>query len=86
MVVHPAPGHQGDLVNALLHHCRDLSGIGGELPGIVHRLDKDTSGVMVAAKDDAALNACPAVQGAQHQPAHFLALVHGLVPTDRGRR
>ncbi len=53
-VVHPAPGHQGGtLVNALLHHCKDLSGIGGELrPGIVHRLDKDTSGVMVATKDD----------------------------------
>jgi len=54
LVVHPAPGHpDGTLVNALLHHCKDLSGIGGELrPGIVHRLDKDTSGVMVATKDD----------------------------------
>jgi len=52
LVVHPAAGHpRGTLVNALLHHCRDLGGIGGELrPGIVHRLDKDTSGVMVAAK------------------------------------
>lgn len=56
MVVHPAPGHaSGTLVNALLYHCRDLSGIGGQLrPGIVHRLDKDTSGVMVASKHDAA--------------------------------
>ncbi|MBI4211037.1 MAG: RluA family pseudouridine synthase [Deltaproteobacteria bacterium] len=56
MVVHPGPGHQeGTLVNALLGHCKDLSGIGGELkPGIVHRLDKGTSGVMVAAKNDAA--------------------------------
>lgn len=55
LVVHPAPGHpDGTLVNALLHHCHDLSGIGGELrPGIVHRLDKDTSGVMVATKNDA---------------------------------
>ncbi len=55
MVVHPAPGHpDGTLVNALLGHCRDLSGIGGALrPGIVHRLDKDTSGVMVATKNDA---------------------------------
>lgn len=55
MVVHPAPGHQrGTLVNALLHYCRDLSGIGGELrPGIVHRLDKDTSGLLVVAKGDA---------------------------------
>ena len=56
MVVHPAPGHaSGTLVNALLHHCRDLSGIGGVArPGIVHRLDKDTSGVMVATKTDRA--------------------------------
>jgi 23S rRNA pseudouridine1911/1915/1917 synthase len=56
MVVHPAAGHtRGTLVNALLHHCTDLSGIGGVLrPGIVHRLDKDTSGVMVATKSDRA--------------------------------
>lgn len=57
MVVHPAAGNwSGTLVNALLFHCRDLAGVGGELrPGIVHRLDKDTSGVMVAAKTDAAV-------------------------------
>lgn len=56
LVVHPAPGHrQGTLVNALLHHVGDLSGIGGVLrPGIVHRLDRDTSGLMVVAKNDAA--------------------------------
>ena len=56
MVVHPAPGRpSGTLVNALLHHVRDLSGIGGALrPGIVHRLDKDTSGLLVVAKDDTA--------------------------------
>ena len=56
LVVHPAAGHpRGTLVNALLHHCTDLSGIGGALrPGIVHRLDKDTSGVMVVAKSDRA--------------------------------
>jgi 23S rRNA pseudouridine1911/1915/1917 synthase len=56
MVVHPAPGHpSGTLVNALLHHVKDLSGIGGTLrPGIVHRLDRDTSGLLVVAKDDAA--------------------------------
>jgi 23S rRNA pseudouridine1911/1915/1917 synthase len=55
MVVHPAPGHyEGTLVNALLHHVKDLSGIGGALrPGIVHRLDRDTSGLLVVAKDDA---------------------------------
>jgi 23S rRNA pseudouridine1911/1915/1917 synthase len=54
MVVHPAPGHPtGTLVNALLHHCGDLAGVGGVLrPGIVHRLDRGTSGVMVAAKND----------------------------------
>ncbi len=56
MVVHPAPGHRsGTLVNALMHHVRDLSGVGGRLrPGIVHRLDRDTSGLMVVAKTDAA--------------------------------
>ena len=57
LVVHPAPGHpDGTLVNALLHHCGDsLSGIGGELrPGIVHRIDRDTSGLIIAAKNDAA--------------------------------
>jgi len=56
MVVHPAPGHwSGTLVNALLHHVKDLSGIGGTLrPGIVHRLDRDTSGLLVVAKNDAA--------------------------------
>ena len=57
MVVHPAPGHpDGTLVNALLHHCGDsLSGIGGELrPGIVHRIDRDTSGLIIVAKNDAA--------------------------------
>ncbi len=56
LVVHPAPGHaSGTLVNALLFHCKDLSGIGGVMrPGIVHRLDKDTSGVMIATKSDRA--------------------------------
>ena len=57
IVVHPAPGHpDGTVVNALLHHCGDsLSGIGGEKrPGIVHRIDKDTSGLLIAAKNDAA--------------------------------
>jgi 23S rRNA pseudouridine1911/1915/1917 synthase len=56
MVVHPAAGHaDGTLVNALLHHVKDLSGVGGELrPGIVHRLDRGTSGVMVVAKNDRA--------------------------------
>ena len=56
LVIHPAAGNpSGTLVNALLHHCQDLSGIGGvERPGIVHRLDKDTTGIMVVAKSDRA--------------------------------
>ena len=65
IVVHPAAGRTtGTLVNAILHHCPDLQGIGGESrPGIVHRLDKDTSGVMIIAKSDARLStACAAVQ------------------------
>ena len=59
LVVHPAAGHEdGTLVNALLAHCHDLRGIGGELrPGIVHRIDKGTSGLLVVAKDDATMNA-----------------------------
>ena len=68
MVVHPAPGHpDGTLVNALLHHCAgSLSGIGGQLrPGIVHRIDRDTSGLIIAAKNDAA-HACLAAQLSDH--------------------
>ncbi len=86
MVVHPAPGHaSGTLVNALLHHCRDLAGIGGELrPGIVHRLDKDTSGVMVATKTDRAHQGL-AEQFRRHSiRRRYLALVHGQVQRDRG--
>jgi 23S rRNA pseudouridine1911/1915/1917 synthase len=86
MVVHPAPGHhQGTLVNALLHHCQDLSGIGGELrPGIVHRLDKGTSGVMVATKNDLAHNHL-ARQFKDHSiTRRYVALVHGLWPEKRG--
>ncbi len=79
MVVHPAAGHaDGTLVNALLHHCRDLSGIGGELrPGIVHRIDKDTSGVLVVAKHDRAHRAL-AAQWKQHSiDREYLAFVRG---------
>ena len=56
MVVHPAPGHaKGTVVNGLMHHCKDLSGINGVLrPGIVHRTDKDTSGLLMVAKNDQA--------------------------------
>ena len=87
MVVHPAAGHPGGtLVNALLHHCRDLSGIGGVLrPGIVHRLDKDTSGLLVAAKSDAAHRGL-AGQFKRHEVAKtYQALVYGDPQTDGGR-
>lgn len=86
MVVHPAPGHQQDtLVNALLFHCRDLSGIGGALrPGIVHRLDKDTSGVMVATKTDLA-HGHLAQQFKDHSVhRRYVALLYGLLTTERG--
>ncbi len=81
MVVHPAPGsYSGTLVNALLHHCGDtLSGVGGEKrPGIVHRIDKDTTGLLVVAKSDRAHHGL-AVQFEKHQVnRRYLALVHGL--------
>jgi 23S rRNA pseudouridine1911/1915/1917 synthase len=86
LVVHPAPGHQsGTLVNALLHHCKDLSGIGGELrPGIVHRLDKDTSGVMVATKDDRTHQYLARQFKAHTIQRRYRALVHGLMPEGKG--
>ncbi|EGW38303.1 RluA family pseudouridine synthase [Desulfosporosinus sp. OT] len=81
MVVHPAPGAwTGTMVNALLFHCRNLSGINGVLrPGIVHRIDKDTSGILVVAKNDIAHQGL-AVQLKEHSMARkYLALVHGVV-------
>jgi 23S rRNA pseudouridine1911/1915/1917 synthase len=81
LVVHPAPGNEdGTLVNALLAHCgASLPGIGGERrPGIVHRLDKDTSGVMVVAKTQAALAALTAMFGARDLDRAYLALVWGV--------
>lgn len=86
LVVHPAPGHSsGTLVNALLHHCRDLSGVGGLLrPGIVHRLDKDTSGVLVAAKNDAAHQALSGQFAARTTEKTYLALVFGNPQKDSG--
>ncbi len=81
LVVHPAPGNQeGTLVNALLAHCGDtLPGIGGERrPGIVHRLDKDTSGVMVVAKTEQALAALSAAFAARDLDRAYLALCWGL--------
>ncbi|MDX1763667.1 MAG: RluA family pseudouridine synthase [bacterium] len=84
LVVHPAPGNlEGTLVNALLHHCRDLSGIGGvERPGIVHRLDKDTSGVMVAAKNDAAHQSLSRQIKARQVKKIYLAIVRGILQKD----
>jgi 23S rRNA pseudouridine1911/1915/1917 synthase len=82
MVVHPATSHQqGTLVNALLHHCGDsLRGVGGERrPGIVHRLDKDTSGVMVVAKDEPTLVALQAQFHGHTLERRYLALVEGVV-------
>ena len=87
LVVHPAPGHpDGTLVNALLHHCgSSLSGIGGELrPGIVHRIDRDTSGLIIAAKNDAAHQALSA-QLQDHTLARtYEAVVVGNLREDRG--
>jgi 23S rRNA pseudouridine1911/1915/1917 synthase len=82
MVVHPATSNQsGTLVNALLHHCGDaLPGVGGERrPGIVHRLDKDTSGVMVVAKDEPTLVALQKEFHAHTLTRRYLALVEGVV-------
>ena len=87
MVVHPGAGNpEGTLVNALLAHCKDLSGIGGELrPGIVHRIDKDTSGTLVVAKSDRAHNAL-ADQFKEHTIKRvYLALVYGSPKEDKGR-
>ena len=85
MVVHPAAGHaSGTLVNALLHHVSDLSGIGGELrPGIVHRLDKGTSGVMVVAKHDAAHDALSQQFHDREVDKEYVALVWGVVQAGR---
>jgi 23S rRNA pseudouridine1911/1915/1917 synthase len=87
LVVHPAPGHpDGTLVNALLHHCTDLAGVGGVLrPGIVHRLDRGTSGVLVVAKNDAA-HAALAAQFKDHSIERvYRALVRGVPRAETGR-
>jgi 23S rRNA pseudouridine1911/1915/1917 synthase len=86
LVVHPAAGHpDSTLVNALLFHLDGLSGIGGtQRPGIVHRLDKDTSGVMVIAKNDAAHRALSAAWNTERVRKEYLALVYGTPSPDRG--
>ncbi len=87
LVVHPGAGHSDQtLVNALLFHIKDLSGIGGVLrPGIVHRLDKDTSGLMVVAKNDEAHRALTRAWGTPAVRKQYLALVYGAPRTDSGR-
>ena len=86
MVVHPAAGnYSGTLVNALLYHCKNLSGINGVIrPGIVHRLDKDTSGIMICAKNDAAhISLSEQIQAKTAKRTYF-AVVRGNVKTDSG--
>jgi 23S rRNA pseudouridine1911/1915/1917 synthase len=86
MVVHPGAGNNsGTLVNALLYHCRDLAGINGVLrPGIVHRLDKDTSGVMVVAKDDEAYHRLAKQFKNRDVKKVYLAIVHGQLHREEG--
>jgi len=86
LIVHPAPGHRrGTLVNALLYHCPDLGGIGGEIrPGIVHRLDKDTSGTMVVAKNAQALEILAQQFKTRTVRKKYLALVYGDLKNDEG--
>ncbi|WP_061320518.1 RluA family pseudouridine synthase [Clostridium botulinum] len=86
MLVHPAPGvYSGTLVNALLHHCKDLSGINGVArPGIVHRIDKDTSGILVVAKNDISHNNL-AAQFKEHSISRvYMALVEGIIKDEQG--
>lgn len=80
MVVHPGAGcYSGTVVNALLHHCNDLSGIGGvERPGIVHRLDRGTSGIMIAAKHDQAHQHLSAQFAQRQVRKEYLAIVYGM--------
>jgi len=86
MVVHPAPGnYNGTLVNALLFHCKDLSSINGVIrPGIVHRIDKDTSGVLVIAKNDEAHNKLSEQLKDHSMKREYYALVEGRIKNDKG--
>ncbi|WP_042456216.1 RluA family pseudouridine synthase [Neobacillus dielmonensis] len=86
MVVHPAPGHlTGTLVNGLMAHCKDLSGINGVLrPGIVHRIDKDTSGLLMVAKNDMAHEGLVNQLVNKTVTRKYKALVHGIIPHDFG--
>lgn len=86
LVVHPAPGHpKGTLVHALLAHCQNLSGIGGvQRPGIVHRLDRDTSGVMLIAKTDQAHQSLSTQLKNREIIKEYLAVVHGIFKDKKG--
>ncbi|MEH7234842.1 RluA family pseudouridine synthase [Bacillus sp. JJ1562] len=86
MVVHPAPGHlSGTLVNGLMAHCKDLSGINGVLrPGIVHRIDKDTSGLLMVAKNDIAHESLVNQLVDKTVTRKYKAIVHGVIPHDQG--
>ena len=86
LTVHPAPGNKdGTLVNGLLHHCPDLPGIGGELrPGIVHRLDKDTTGCIVVAKSQEALVKLQVQIQKRVASRNYVAVVHGVPAADHG--
>jgi 23S rRNA pseudouridine1911/1915/1917 synthase len=87
LIVHAGAGaHSGTLVNRLVHHFQSLSNVGGELrPGIVHRLDKDTSGVLLVARTDAAHRSLAAQFAGRRVEKIYLALVHGQVRADSGR-
>ena len=87
MVTHPAAGHaEGTLVNALMHHLDSLGGIGGELrPGIVHRLDRDTSGLMIVAKNDESQLALSRMLAERKIEKHYRALVEGRMKETEGR-
>lgn len=86
MVVHPAPGHlTGTLVNGLMYHCTDLSGINGIMrPGIVHRIDKDTSGLLMVAKNDKAHESLVEQLVNKTVTRKYTALVHGHIAHDKG--
>lgn len=86
MVVHPSNGHfTGTLVNGLMYHCKDLSGINGVLrPGIVHRIDKDTSGLLMVAKNDYAHEKLAAQLSEKTVTRKYFALVHGNIPHEAG--
>ncbi|MEO4053597.1 RluA family pseudouridine synthase [Solibacillus sp. CAU 1738] len=86
MVVHPAPGHaSGTLVNGLMYHCKDLSGINGVMrPGIVHRIDKDTTGLLMVAKNDNAHTSLVDQLVNKTVTRKYTALVHGHIAHDKG--